>query len=90
MGLALDNVDAIGRVVDVVIGSLTLKDIPIPTKAARLMLVSDILYNNSAPFKNASAYRKQSEAALHDIVESFNELYRNIIGRLLLKVLGRE
>ncbi|KAJ0965763.1 hypothetical protein J5N97_026901 [Dioscorea zingiberensis] len=64
------------RVVDVLTESLTLKETPIPTKVARLMLVSDILHNSSAPVKNASAYRTKFEATIPDIMESFNDLYR--------------
>ena len=59
IGFALDNTDAAGEVVEVVevlTESLTLKETPIPTKVARLMLVSDILYNSSAPVKKDYAY----------------------------------
>jgi U2-associated protein SR140 len=87
MGFALDNSDAAGEVVEVLTESLTLKETPIPTKVARLMLVSDILHNSSAPVKNASAYRTKFEAALPDIMESFNDLYRNITGRITAEAL---
>lgn len=39
------------QVVEVLTESLTLKETPIPTKVARLMLVSDVLHNSSAPVK---------------------------------------
>lgn len=80
------------QIVEVLTESLTLKETPIPTKVARLMLVSDILHNSSAPVKNASAYRTKFEATLPDIVESFNDLYRSISGRITaeaLKVLSK-
>ncbi|KAI7727573.1 hypothetical protein M8C21_010974 [Ambrosia artemisiifolia] len=80
MGFALDNADAAGE-------SLTLKETPIPTKVARLMLVSDILHNSSAPVKNASAYRTKFEANLPDILESFNDLYRSVTGRITAEAL---
>lgn len=67
--------------------SLTLKETPIPTKVARLMLVSDILHNSSAPVKNASAYRTRFEATLPDIMESFNDLYRSVTGRITAEAL---
>lgn len=67
--------------------SLTLKETQIPTKVARLMLVSDILHNSSAPVKNASAYRTKFEATLPDIMESFNDLYRSITGRITAEAL---
>ncbi|KAH7416576.1 hypothetical protein KP509_14G097400 [Ceratopteris richardii] len=76
-----------GRIVEVLTESLTLKETIIPTKVARLMLVSDILHNSSAPVKNASAYRTKFEASLPDIMESFNELYRGITGRITAEAL---
>ncbi|PIN11907.1 putative splicing regulator [Handroanthus impetiginosus] len=87
MGFALDNADAAGEVVEVLTESLTLKETPIPTKVARLMLVSDILHNSSAPVKNASAYRTKFETTLPDIMESFNDLYRSITGRITAEAL---
>ncbi|ERN19817.1 hypothetical protein AMTR_s00064p00173090 [Amborella trichopoda] len=87
MGFALDNADAAGEVVEVLTESLTLKETLIPTKVARLMLVSDILHNSSAPVKNASAYRTKFEATLPDIMESFNDLYRSITGRITAEAL---
>ncbi|KAG9130725.1 hypothetical protein Leryth_012674 [Lithospermum erythrorhizon] len=87
MGFALDNADAAGEVVEVLTESLTLKETPIPTKVARLMLVSDILHNSSAPVKHASAYRAKFEATLPDIVESFNDLYRSVTGRITAEAL---
>lgn len=87
MGFALDNADAAGEIVEVLTESLTLKETPIPTKVARLMLVSDILHNSSAPVKNASAYRTKFEANLPDILESFNDLYRSVTGRITAEAL---
>ncbi|XP_047316672.1 protein RRC1-like [Impatiens glandulifera] len=87
MGFSLDNADAAGEVVEVLAESLTLKETPIPTKVARLMLVSDILHNSSAPVKNASSYRTKFEAVLPDIMESFNDLYRSITGRITAEAL---
>ncbi|XP_019446970.1 PREDICTED: protein RRC1-like isoform X1 [Lupinus angustifolius] len=87
MGFSLDNADAAGEIVEVLTESLTLKETPIPTKIARLMLVSDILHNSSAPVRNASAYRTKFEATLPDIMESFNDLYRSIMGRITAEAL---
>ncbi|XP_059658273.1 protein RRC1-like isoform X2 [Cornus florida] len=87
MGFSLDNADAAGEIVEVLTESLTLKETPIPSKVARLMLVSDILHNSSAPVKNASAYRTKFEATLPDIMESFNDLYRSITGRITAEAL---
>ncbi|XP_039025870.1 protein RRC1-like [Hibiscus syriacus] len=87
MGFSLDNADAAGEIVEVLTESLTLKETPIPTKVARLMLVSDILHNSSATVKNASAYRTKFEATLPDIMESFNDLYRSVTGRITAEAL---
>lgn len=87
MGFALDNADAAGEIVEVLSESLTLKETPIPTKVARLMLVSDILHNSSAPVKNSSAYRTKFEATLPDIMESLNDLYCSITGRITAEAL---
>ncbi|XWS72772.1 hypothetical protein CRYUN_Cryun02cG0069400 [Craigia yunnanensis] len=87
MGFSLDNADAAGEIVEVLTESLTLKETSIPTKVARLMLVSDILHNSSAPVKNASAYRTKFEATLPDIMESFNDLYRSVTGRITAEAL---
>lgn len=75
------------QVVEVLTESLTLKETQPPTKIARLMLVSDILHNSSAPVKNASAYRTKFEATLPDVIESFNDLYRSITGRMTAEAL---
>jgi U2-associated protein SR140 len=87
MGFALDNAEAAGEVVEVLTESLTLKETSIPTKVARLMLVSDIIHNSSARVKNASAYRTKFEATLPDIMESFNDLYHSVHGRITAEAL---
>ncbi|KAK8553623.1 hypothetical protein V6N13_062420 [Hibiscus sabdariffa] len=40
-----------------------------------------------APVKNASAYRTKFEATLPDIMESFNDLYRSVTGRITAEAL---
>ena len=50
--------------------ALSLPETPVPVKVARLLLVSDILHNSTAPVRNASRYRSLLEAALPDISES--------------------
>lgn len=87
MGFCLDNADAAGEIVEILTESLTLKETLVPTKVARLMLVSDILHNSSAPVRNASAYRTKFEATLPDIMESFNDLYCSITGRITAQAL---
>ncbi|EMS50692.1 U2 snRNP-associated SURP motif-containing protein [Triticum urartu] len=81
------SVNSLIIIVEVLAESLTLKETSIPTKVARLMLVSDILHNSSAPVKNASAFRTKFEAAIPDVMESFNDLYRSITGRITAEAL---
>ena len=72
---------------EVISESLSLLETPIPTKVARLMLLSDVLHNSSAPVKNASAYRTGFETRLPDIMESFNSLLRGVTGRITAEAL---
>ena len=59
------------QVVEILTDALTLSETPVPTKVARLFLVSDILHNSTAAVRNASRYRNHLEATLPDIFESF-------------------
>jgi hypothetical protein len=61
---------SVSQVVEILSDSLTLPETPVPTKAARLMLVSDVLHNSTAQVPNASRYRSLLETALPDIFES--------------------
>ena len=56
--------------VEILADSLTLPETPVPSKVARLMLVSDVLHNSTASVRNASRYRSLLEAALPDVFES--------------------
>ena len=58
------------QVVEVLSDALSLPETPVPVKVARLLLVSDVLHNSTAPVRNASRYRSLLEAALPDIFES--------------------
>jgi hypothetical protein len=51
-------------------------------QVARLFLVSDILYNSTAPVRNASRYRARLENALPDVFDSLQETYRTADGRM--------
>jgi len=82
MAFALDHADCASEVVQVMYEALTLPETPIPSKLARLFLVSDILHNSTAPVPNASAYRTCFEPKLGSIFESFNATYQGITGRM--------
>ncbi|CAI5480552.1 unnamed protein product [Closterium sp. Yama58-4] len=87
MAFALDHAEAATDIVEVLIESLTLLETPIPLKVARLMLVSDILHNSSAPVRNASAYRTAFQGYLPDVMESFNDCLNAVSGRMTAEAL---
>lgn len=70
MVFALDNAESASEVAETMADALTLAETPVPTKVARLMLVSDVLHNSTAPVRNASRYRSLLEAHLPDVFES--------------------
>ena len=80
---AIRRAEAAVEIVDLITQSLTLINTPIPTKIARLFLVSDLLHNSSAGVKKASLYRSSFEKCLLKIFESFGEKLRSVdVGRI--------
>ncbi|KAE8677809.1 hypothetical protein F3Y22_tig00111495pilonHSYRG00018 [Hibiscus syriacus] len=81
MGFTLDNADAAGE--KIYRDRNNVQDL--------VVMLIDHLQNpdilNSAPVKNASAYRTKFEATLPDIMESFNDLYRSVTGRITAEAL---
>jgi hypothetical protein len=49
-------------VVEVLREALTLQETPIPSEAAQLMLVSDVLHNGNAPVNNSLACHTSFES----------------------------
>jgi len=72
MGWSLDHADCARDVVAHLVDSLTLDATPLPKKIARLYVVSDLLYNSSAPIPNASAFRALLQEALPPVMHSFH------------------
>eukprot|EP00959_Pyramimonas_sp_CCMP1952_P174197 3640298-Pyramimonas_sp.AAC.1 len=90
MAFALEHSHAAQDVVETLVESLTLTETPVPTKVARLYLVSDILHNSSAPVRNASLYRTFFETRLPEVFESFYETSRaEGIGRITMEALKK-
>ncbi|KAJ1619559.1 hypothetical protein T492DRAFT_1150749 [Pavlovales sp. CCMP2436] len=96
MGFCLDSAAASVEVVETLQESLTILATPAPKKVARLLLVSDVLHNSSAPgVPNASSYRTLLQRALPPIFESLHgtleglgsrmgrEMLREQVGRVL-------
>ena len=82
MVFALDHADAHKEIVTTIAESLTLGSTPLPTKVARLYLLSDILHNSQCGRKNASSYRSGFQSHLKGIMASFGEAYKNSTGRM--------
>jgi len=82
MAFALDHAEHAKEIVDIVTDSMCILDTPVPKKIARLFLISDILYNSSAPVKNASAYRSMFQASLKTVFEGLSEKYASLEGRM--------
>jgi U2-associated protein SR140 len=75
MGWCMDHADASVDVVACVADSLTLDETPLAKKVARLYVVSDLLYNSSAPVANASSFRTRLQEALPAILHSFHRAH---------------
>lgn len=75
MAFALDHAHAASEFVQILTEALTLTETPLPTKVARLFLVSDILYNSAKSGKKAQGFRTGFEASLPAIFESLQEAY---------------
>merc|ERR1712130_613200 len=82
MGFALDHAEEAKEITEIITDSLCILETPINKKIARLFLVSDILYNSSAPVRNASAYRSLFQTNLKTIFSGLNEKYTTITGRM--------
>lgn len=82
MGFALDHSDESNHIVDLLTESICSVNETIPKRIARLFLCSDILYNSSAPVRNASSYRTLFQSQLNRIFESLHTTYAAIDGRI--------
>ena len=78
---ALNRAEAAKEIVETITESLTIMATPVPTKIARLYLVSDILHNSSANIAKASQYRTLFEGTLEEIFKALGEKLANIDGR---------
>ncbi|CAG8505458.1 6856_t:CDS:10, partial [Cetraspora pellucida] len=86
MAFSIDHSDAADEIVDIICKTLVIKETPIPTKVARLYLVSDILHNSSVSVPNAWKFR----TVLPEIFEHLNEVYRSIAARLKAETFRRQ
>lgn len=89
MVYVLDHADCAADVAEILVDSLTSPDTPFSLRIARLFLMSDVLYNTSAPVRNASKYRSRLQGALPDVFESLQETYRTADGRMAQELLRK-
>ncbi|EDV28406.1 uncharacterized protein TRIADDRAFT_51296 [Trichoplax adhaerens] len=82
MVFCLENAVGAEEIVDFIADSLAILSIPPNSKAARIYLISDILYNCAAKVPHASDYRKFFENKLPEIFLNLNKTYEAITGRM--------
>lgn len=82
MAFALDHAEHAKEIVEIITDAMSILDTPVPKKIARLFLISDILYNSSAPVKNASAYRSAFQSSLARVFQHLTEKLATLEGRL--------
>eukprot|EP00299_Pterocystis_sp_00344_P005088 c16414_g1_i1.p1 GENE.c16414_g1_i1~~c16414_g1_i1.p1 ORF type:complete len:265 (-),score=78.85 c16414_g1_i1:28-822(-) len=87
MAFALDHADCSGEIVEITAESMSLADTPVPLKISRLYLISDILYNSSAPVRNASSYRSGFQSCLVSIFENIHKCFSSIESHIVRKAI---
>jgi len=69
----IDHADCSEEIVECICESLSILETPIPTKVARLFLVSDILHNSGSKVHNASKFRKAFQNELLETMENLHK-----------------
>eukprot|EP01134_Creolimax_fragrantissima_P006963 CFRG6963T1 len=80
MGFCLEHSAAAEEIVEVLTDSLSIPQTPIPTKIARLYVISDVLHNTSVA--GASFFRSSFESQLPGIMSHMNVALNSISGRM--------
>jgi len=78
----MEHAEFSDELADVVVASLMDAESPLPTKVARLFLVSDVLHNSSVTVPNAWKLRLSLEKRLAPVFVHLNLVYRSIPARL--------
>jgi len=82
MAFALDHAEQAKEIVEIITDAMSIIDTPVAKKIARLFLISDILYNSSAPVKNASAYRSAFQYSLKTVFQGLADKFATLEGRM--------
>lgn len=69
----IDHASCSAEIVECISESLSILETPIPTKIARLYVLSDILHNSAAKVPYASNYRQGFQDVLMEIVENLHK-----------------
>ncbi|KAJ1811119.1 hypothetical protein LPJ56_005836, partial [Coemansia sp. RSA 2599] len=90
MAFAVDHAYTADDVVDVICQSLLDPEAPPTHKLSKLLLISDILHNSSAPVANAWRLRQAFELRLSEIFGDLTKVFRAIDARLRAESFRRQ
>ena len=89
MVFVIDNAESCAEVTQIISENL-FKNFEINSQKLPLLnLISDVLYNTSAPVKNASQYRVMFQDVLPDIFEDLQRSYLNSSSRMLQEIIRK-
>jgi len=73
MTWCIDHADCSGEIIECICESLSILETPIPTKIARMFVVSDILHNSAAKVPYASHYRTGFQDSLMEVSDNLHK-----------------
>jgi len=82
MAFIIENSEYWSEITTILCESILLPGQLINKKVAKIYLLSDVLYNSSAPVPNASMFRAAFQPKLEQIFENLNETLKGIQGRI--------
>jgi len=85
----IENADSCVEISSSIIELITSKHTTTQKKLDLLHLISDVLYNTSAPIRNASQYRTTIQESLPEIFESLQEVYANASSRMMQETIRK-
>lgn len=86
----IENADSCVEISREIIGLMTSGQTNAQKKLDLIYLISDILYNTSAPVRNASQYRAIIQDCLPDIFESLQETYATASSRIMQETVRKQ
>jgi U2-associated protein SR140 len=89
MVFVIDNSESCAEVTEMILENLLKDSGTNSQKLPLLNLISDVLYNTSAPVKNASQYRVMFQDVLPDIFEDLQQVYLNSGSRMVQEMIRK-